>query len=235
MNTTTEKRRRGRPAAGAGPVVSREALVAMAARMIGQHGFEATSIKAIATAAGVSTGTVQHHFPNKGDLWEAIVHEVIAPAMRSDVEAAAAATASAATIDDAVARSIAARIEGAVTRPGLSGAILLDASPHAEERLAVLMEAMGGQRDQVLQTMEMLVASGQLRPMDPRSLAALISIGLAALSSAPTALKALLGIDLDSAAQRQALIADLTQIVLHGVLPTPPAVPLADAPEPDLP
>jgi AcrR family transcriptional regulator len=195
-------------------------LVAIAARLIGQHGFDATSIKAIATAAGVSTGTVQHHFPNKGDLWAALVDEVIAPAMRSDAEAAAAATDGAVSIDDAVTRSITARIEAAVTRPGLSAAILLDASPQAEHRLAVILEAMGGQRDQVLQTMEMLVASGQLRPFDPRSLAALISIGLAALSSAPMALKTMLGIDLDDPAQRQRLITDLTQIVLRGVLPT---------------
>ncbi len=208
--------------------------MAIAAQLIGRHGFDATSIKSIATAAGVSTGTVQHHFPNKGDLWEALVDEVIAPAMRSDVEAAEAATAGAANIDDAVSRSIAARVEAAVTRPGLSAAILLDGSPQAEQRLAVIMEAMGGQRDQVLQTMEMLVASGQLRPFDPRSLAALISIGLAALSSAPMALKTMLGIDVDDPAQRQRLITDLTQIVLRGVLPTPAAAPPEATPGPDL-
>lgn len=42
-----------------------------------QHGVTATSIRDIARAAGVSAGTVQHHFPSKDDLRSAVDEHVI--------------------------------------------------------------------------------------------------------------------------------------------------------------
>jgi AcrR family transcriptional regulator len=37
-------------------------------RVVDQHGLEGASIRAVAAAAGVSIGTVQHYFPTKDDL-----------------------------------------------------------------------------------------------------------------------------------------------------------------------
>ncbi|MHA6619891.1 TetR/AcrR family transcriptional regulator [Pseudonocardia sp. DLS-67] len=42
-----------------------------------QHGLEAVSVRQVATAAGVSIGTVQHHFPTKDAMLTAAFTEVV--------------------------------------------------------------------------------------------------------------------------------------------------------------
>ena len=47
------------------------------------HGVDATSIRAVARAAGVSAGLVQHHFPNKDALRDAVNAYVVAIATQA--------------------------------------------------------------------------------------------------------------------------------------------------------
>lgn len=52
---------------------TRDALVAAARDLFGQHGYDATSIEAILTAAGVARGALYHHFSTKAELFDAVL------------------------------------------------------------------------------------------------------------------------------------------------------------------
>lgn len=50
----------------------REHLIEVALQLFAQQGYEATSIKQIATSAGVAMGLLYHYFPSKNELMKAI-------------------------------------------------------------------------------------------------------------------------------------------------------------------
>ncbi len=53
-------------------VVRREHLVDTALALFSEHGYDATSIKQIATAAGVAVGLLYHYFPSKSEVLRAV-------------------------------------------------------------------------------------------------------------------------------------------------------------------
>jgi AcrR family transcriptional regulator len=216
MATRRRKKTRppGRPSAEDGPAVRRETLLAIAARQIGQLGFAQASFRGIAAEAGVSYGTVQHHFPTKQALWSALVSEVLVP---SYVHARRVSLPEG--IGDELTDRIRARIEGAVERPGLSAAVLMDGSAGAEARLRELVEALTPIRAVELEVLRALQASGQLRAVDPLALQAVMGIALSALTSAKPALRILVGLDLDEPAARERLARGIADLLLHGLLP----------------
>jgi len=55
---------------------TREQLVAIATRMFAERGYEDTSIEAVLREAGVSRGSLYHHFASKEALFEAVAEEV---------------------------------------------------------------------------------------------------------------------------------------------------------------
>lgn len=55
---------------------TREQLVAVATELFGARGYEGTSIEAVLDAAGVSRGSLYHHFPSKEALFEAAMQAV---------------------------------------------------------------------------------------------------------------------------------------------------------------
>jgi AcrR family transcriptional regulator len=55
---------------------TRQQLVAAAIELFGERGYEATSIEAVLDAAGVSRGSLYHHFPSKEALFEAAMQAV---------------------------------------------------------------------------------------------------------------------------------------------------------------
>src|ERR1700733_13535160 len=55
---------------------TRGQLVAIARRMFAERGYEDTSIEAVLREAGVSRGSLYHHFPSKEALFEAVVKEL---------------------------------------------------------------------------------------------------------------------------------------------------------------
>ena len=55
---------------------TRGQLIAIATRMFAEHGYEDTSIEAVLREAGVSRGSLYHHFPSKEALFEAVAEEV---------------------------------------------------------------------------------------------------------------------------------------------------------------
>ena len=215
MSTDTPPRRRvGRPSAEAGPAVSRATLLAIAARQIGAHGFARTTFRGIAEAAGVSYGSVQHHFPTKKQLWSALVEEVLLPAHR-----AARPVSSDEDIRRVLTEKVRARVEAAVLRPGLSAAILTDTSEGAGARFDELASALEGDRTAEREMLRALIEGGQLRPVDEVAVMAILGVALTTLSSAKPAMAALLGLDMDDAAARERLARGIADILLHGLLP----------------
>src|SRR4051812_13902809 len=55
---------------------TREQLVAVATELFAQRGFDGTSIEAVLERAGVSRGSLYHHFENKEALFEAALDTV---------------------------------------------------------------------------------------------------------------------------------------------------------------
>jgi AcrR family transcriptional regulator len=55
---------------------TRGQLIVIATRMFAEHGYEDTSIEAVLREAGVSRGSLYHHFPSKEALFEAVAEEV---------------------------------------------------------------------------------------------------------------------------------------------------------------
>lgn len=212
MSSTEEGRRRGRPPNESGPVITRAELLAIAQRMIAENGFDATSIRGLAREAGITHGTVQHHFPTKQALWEAVVDEVIVPNIEATVSQLS---------DDAsggVEAAIATRLRQALTNRGLSGAVLLDKTDGAHERLTYLADATQTGRAEGNAQIESLTAAGAFRPINPTAISA-VDIALFCLGSATDALRAFLDIDISDDEQREALVAEITDIYLYGVIP----------------
>jgi AcrR family transcriptional regulator len=55
---------------------TRDHLVAVATGLFAEHGYDATSIEMVLAEAGVSRGSLYHHFPNKQALFEAALDAV---------------------------------------------------------------------------------------------------------------------------------------------------------------
>ena len=70
---------------------TRGQLIAIATRMFAERGYEDTSIEAVLREAGVSRGSLYHHFPSKEALFEAVAEEVETSAGTQTVRAASGA------------------------------------------------------------------------------------------------------------------------------------------------
>src|SRR6516225_11111313 len=55
---------------------TRSQLIAIATRLFAERGYEDTSIEAVLREAGVSRGSLYHHFPGKEALFEAVAEDV---------------------------------------------------------------------------------------------------------------------------------------------------------------
>ncbi|OBI10880.1 TetR family transcriptional regulator [Mycobacterium sp. E2462] len=83
------ERRRGRPAGGSD---ARDRILASARELFSRNGIRNTSVRAVATAAGVDSALVHHYFGTKEKLFAAAVHipidpmEVIGPLREVPVE-----------------------------------------------------------------------------------------------------------------------------------------------------
>jgi AcrR family transcriptional regulator len=70
---------------------TRVQLITIATRMFAERGYEDTSIEAVLREAGVSRGSLYHHFPSKEALFEAVAEEVETSVGAQTVRAASGA------------------------------------------------------------------------------------------------------------------------------------------------
>lgn len=73
--TGTKTRRRGRPPAS-NAAETRERVLLAAQRTFAGLGYEATTNKAIADEAGITTGAIYHYFDSKSELYAAVLDHV---------------------------------------------------------------------------------------------------------------------------------------------------------------
>lgn len=71
------RRRRGRPRKGESN--ARERILAAATDEFGEHGYDASTTRAIATRAGVDPALLHHHFGTKADLFAATIGAPLRP------------------------------------------------------------------------------------------------------------------------------------------------------------
>jgi AcrR family transcriptional regulator len=196
-----------------GPVITRSEILEVAARVIGKYGFDGASLRRIASEAGISYGTLQYHFRTKDLIWKAVVDEVVVPGWTKTIEGKPG------QLSFLVKEFVGNRLEAAILRPGLSGAVLTDSTPEGEERLRYVAEATSAMREKVRQALLGLQYRGALRSVDVDAVRVVASIGLGCLSSAKTAIRQLIGVDLDDESQRRALVEGITDLLLYGMLP----------------
>jgi len=84
---------------------TRSQLIAIATRMFAERGYEDTSIEAVLREAGVSRGSLYHHFASKEALFEAVAEEVETSVGTQTLAAAAGARSR--TLPAATSRSLA--------------------------------------------------------------------------------------------------------------------------------
>ena len=81
-NTTTSGQRRTR---GTSAGLTREAVLSAAQRVIEDVGFEATSLRAVATRLDVSPAAIYHHVEDKSDLLDAVADAFVAREVLADL------------------------------------------------------------------------------------------------------------------------------------------------------
>ncbi|MDY6919629.1 MAG: TetR/AcrR family transcriptional regulator [Pseudomonadota bacterium] len=74
---TAPHRKRGRQSAH-NAHLTREDIITSAIELFAEHGYEATSLRHLARAAGVTHGTLRHHFGGKFEIWKAVADQVLA-------------------------------------------------------------------------------------------------------------------------------------------------------------
>ena len=206
-------RKRGRPSQSEGPVITRQSLLENAARLIGRDGFDGASMRKIATASNVSLATLQHYFTTKTDLWQAIVDELLVPAMERRQ------TTPPEEEESHLAAAIANRLDSVISRPGLSGRILTDCSDQGIERLQYLAHATATIRKTDRTLLEALQSTGIIRSVDIDALQVLIGIAISTLSSSKNAVRMLIGPDLDDSEDRDRLVSAITDLLINGLRP----------------
>ena len=83
--TDTAPRRRGRPSrttSGDAPA-TRDRILAAAREEFSERGYDKTSVRGIAKAAGVDSALVHHYFGTKEQVFQEAVEAVFAPALRA--------------------------------------------------------------------------------------------------------------------------------------------------------
>ena len=146
---------------------TRRRIVAAARALIAKGGYAEAQVAAVASRAGVATGTVYRHFPSKADLFA----EVFREASQHEVDAVTAAAAE--SSGSAVGR-IAAAVETFARRALLGrrlawSLIAEPVDPAVEAERLVFRRAY---RDAFAAVIEAGVASGELPPQDAELTAA---------------------------------------------------------------
>lgn len=78
------------------PVATKDRILDAAEALFMEHGFEATSLRSITTAAGVNLAAVNYHFGSKEDLFEAVLRRRLDPMNQRRVDLLSALEAGAA-------------------------------------------------------------------------------------------------------------------------------------------
>ena len=192
--------------------IVRKRIVSAARELIARGGYAEAQVAAVASRAGVATGTLYRHFPSKAELFA----EVFRDASQREVDAVAVAAHES---GDGAAARIAAAVETFARRAlrgrRLAWALIAEpVDPAVEAERLIFRRAY---RDVFAEVIETGVQAGELPPQDPElSAAALVgAIGEALVGPvSPTA----------TARDPGSLVAALVEFCVRSVTGKEPAV-----------
>jgi AcrR family transcriptional regulator len=182
---------------------TRERIVAAGLELLAEGGYASAGIQAIATRAGIATGSVYRHFESKADLAAEVFRRAAAPEL---------AAVDRATEDDG--RSARERIAAAAetfARRALAGptqAYALLAEPVDPAVEAERLTFRRGYRDVFVRTIEQGIERGEVPPHDTHTVGAAIVGALG---------EALVGPLSNGAANHEALIATLVNFCMSAI------------------
>ncbi len=147
---------------------TRARIVAAAHALIAERGYAGCSVALVADAAGVATGSVYRHFPDKGALFA----EVFRTATQREVDAVAEAGSKPGPIEERIARAVETFAGRALKSPRLAYALIAEpVDPQVETERLVYRRAY---RDIFAQVIADAVDAGDLPPQDPEVSAAAV-------------------------------------------------------------
>jgi AcrR family transcriptional regulator len=147
---------------------TRAAIVAAAHGLVAERGYAGCSVAVVAAGAGVATGTVYRHFPDKGALFA----EVFRGATQREVDAVAEAAAEPGPVAERVGRAVETFARRALASPRLAYALIAEpVDPRVEAERLTYRRAY---RDIFAALVADGVAAGDLPPQDPEVSAAAV-------------------------------------------------------------
>lgn len=149
----------------------RVSLMRTAISLMGEHGYEGTSTRDIAAAAGVSVAALYYHFPSKQDLLREFLqeaHDVVVGRVEREVAAVAAPEAK---LDAWVAAVVWSNIHDDWARQAS-----LVAWREMERLEAGDQKTIARKRDQLVKILEKILADGAFATDEPREVARAILI-----------------------------------------------------------
>ncbi|HSV39332.1 MAG TPA: TetR/AcrR family transcriptional regulator [Nocardioidaceae bacterium] len=147
---------------------TRERIVHSALTLIAERGYAGCSVALVADAAGVATGSVYRHFPNKGALFA----EVFRVHTQREVDAVAGAILKPGTVAERAAAAVETFARRALKAPRLAYALLAEpVDPQVEAERLIYRRAY---RDIFAQFIADAIDAGDLPPQDPEVTAAAV-------------------------------------------------------------
>ena len=147
---------------------TRARIVGAAHDLVAERGYAGCSVALVADAAGVATGSVYRHFPDKGALFA----EVFRTSTQREVDAVAEAGSKPGSIEERISRTVETFARRALKSPRLAYALIAEpVDPQVEAERLVYRRAY---RDIFAQVIADAVDAGDLPPQDPEVSAAAV-------------------------------------------------------------
>ena len=146
---------------------TRERIVSAAMDQMAEGGYASASVQAVASRAGVATGSVYRYFPSKGELFAEVFRRASAHEMEVFADATAGAERSA---EERIAAAVEAFARRALAGPTRAYALIAEpVDPSVEAERLVFRS---GYRDVLAQVLREGAESGELAPHDANVVAA---------------------------------------------------------------
>ena len=137
-------------------------ILTAALTVFGERGYAATRLDDVARVAGVTKGTLYLYFPNKEELFKAVIRDTLVPALDRIADAPAAATAA-----EAIERMVGA-FQGLAASPiaAIPKIVIGESGNFPELARFYLDEVVGRGLDVIRKILQRGVDSGEFRPLD---------------------------------------------------------------------
>jgi AcrR family transcriptional regulator len=185
---------------------TRERIVSAALERVAEGGYASAPVQAVAARAGLAVGTIYRHFPSKAELLAEVFRRASQRELDVLIEVAGENRRSA---EQRIAAAVEAFCRRALAGPVLAYALIAEPVDPAVESERLRLRR--GYRDAFARVLEDGVASGELRPHDVQTLAAVLVGGLGEALVGPLSARN------GRSRRNEALVASLVQFCLNSM------------------